>query len=110
MTFSEFLKLMHSYIGCGVTQQDYVLYITNLIIREPSSESEEAADEADNYNPMSGKSPNLLSKIYKFLTRLNWCRLLHRISLLISTPTLLMKMKTKSNITPESTLTMTFKA
>ena len=64
MTFSEFLKLMHSYIGCGVTQQDYVLYITNLIIREPSSESEEAADEADNYNPMSGKSPNLLSKIY----------------------------------------------
>lgn len=64
MTFSEFLKLMHSYIGCDVTQQDYVLYLTSLIIREPSNESEDAADEADNYNPLTGKSPNLLSKIY----------------------------------------------
>jgi len=45
MTFSDFLQLMHSYIGCDVTKQDYVLYITNLIIREPANDAEEKADE-----------------------------------------------------------------
>lgn len=65
MTFSEFLQLMHSYIGCDVTKQDYVLYITNLIIREPANDAEEKADDADSYNPLSGKSQNLLHKLYK---------------------------------------------
>jgi len=31
MTFSDFLQLMHSYIGCDVTKQDYVLYITRMV-------------------------------------------------------------------------------
>ncbi len=65
MTFSDFLQLMHSYIGCDVTKQDYVLYITNLIIREPANDAEEKADDADSYNPLSGKSQNLLHKLYK---------------------------------------------
>ena len=50
MTFSEFLQLMHSYIGCDVTKQDYVLYITNLIIREPANDAEEKGATAIEIN------------------------------------------------------------
>ena len=72
MTFSEFLQLMHSYIGCDVTKQDYVLYITNLIIREPANDAEEKADDADSYNPLSGKSQNLLHKLSLCGYTLDW--------------------------------------
>ena len=41
MRFSDFVQLMHRYIGCSVTQQEYVLYLTNLVIRDPMTDDEE---------------------------------------------------------------------
>lgn len=64
MTFSEFAKLMHSYIGCDRQQQEYVQYLTNLVMREPLTPEEEAADNEDRYNPLAGKTKSLLGKIY----------------------------------------------
>lgn len=64
MTFSEFAKLMHSYIGCDRQQQEYVQYLTSLVMREPLTQEEEIADNEDRYNPLSGKTKSLLGKIY----------------------------------------------
>lgn len=64
MTFSEFAKLMHSYIGCDRQQQEYVQYLTSLIMREPLTSEEEDAENEDRYNPLSGKTKSLLGKIY----------------------------------------------
>lgn len=64
MTFSEFSKLMHSYIGCDRQQQEYVQYLTNLVMREPLTPEEEEADNEDRYNPLAGKTKSLLGKIY----------------------------------------------
>lgn len=64
MTFSEFAKLMHSYIGCDRQQQEYVQYLTSLVMREPLTPEEEEADNEDRYNPLSGKTKSLLGKIY----------------------------------------------
>lgn len=64
MTFSEFAKLMHSYIGCDRQQQEYVQYLTNLVMREPLTPEEEEADNEDRYNPLAGKTKSLLGKIY----------------------------------------------
>ena len=65
MRFSDFVQLMHRYIGCSVTQQEYVLYLTNLVIRDPMTDNEKKLDEDDALNPLSGKKDmSSLSKIY----------------------------------------------
>ena len=65
MRFSDFVQLMHRYIGCSVTQQEYVLYLTNLVIRDPMTDDEKKLDEDDALNPLSGKKDmSSLSKIY----------------------------------------------
>lgn len=64
MRFSDFVQLMHRYIGCSVTQQEYVLYLTNLVIRDPMTDDEEKLDENDDFNPLSSKDVSTLSKIY----------------------------------------------
>ena len=64
MRFSDFVQLMHRYIGCSVTQQEYVLYLTNLVIRDPMTDDEKQLDEDDAFNPLSGKDVSTLSKIY----------------------------------------------
>ena len=45
MKFCEFVQLMHGYIGCDKEQQEYVLYLTSLIIRDPMTDDEEKLDE-----------------------------------------------------------------
>ena len=65
MRFSDFVQLMHRYIGCSVKQQEYVLYLTNLVIRDPMTDDEKKLDEDDALNPLSGKKDmSSLSKIY----------------------------------------------
>ena len=64
MRFSDFVQLMHRYIGCSVTQQEYVLYLTNLVIRDPMTDDEEKLEENDDFNPLSSKDVSTLSKIY----------------------------------------------
>ena len=64
MRFSDFVQLMHRYIGCSVTQQEYVLYLTNLVIRDPMTDDDEKLDENDDFNPLSSKDVSTLSKIY----------------------------------------------
>ena len=63
MRFSDFVQLMHRYIDCSVTQQEYVLYLTNLVIRDPMTDDEEKLDENDDFNPLSSKDVSTLSKI-----------------------------------------------
>ena len=64
MRFSDFVQLMHRYIGCSVTQQEYVLYLSNFVIRDPMTDDEKQLDEDDAFNPFSGKDVSTLSKIY----------------------------------------------
>lgn len=64
MRFSDFVQLMHRYIGCNQMQQDYVLYLTNLVIRDPITDEEKKLAEDDSFNPLSGKDGSTLSKIY----------------------------------------------
>ena len=54
MTLSEYLKIMHSYIGVECTNQDYIPFIVTLIMREPSTDAERDADEQDKYYPYNG--------------------------------------------------------
>lgn len=51
MTLSECLKLFHSYIGIDCDNQDYIVYLQTLIMREPKTVGEEKADDEDNYYP-----------------------------------------------------------
>ena len=49
MTLSEFLKILHSYIGVECTNQDYIPFIVTLIMRAPASDAEVQADEQNKY-------------------------------------------------------------
>ena len=42
MRFSDFVQLMHRYIGCSEAQQEYVLYLTNFVIRDPMTDDEKS--------------------------------------------------------------------
>lgn len=66
MTLSEYLKIMHSYIGVECTNQDYIPFIVTLIMREPSTDAERKADEQDKYYPYSGleSEKDFLGRIY----------------------------------------------
>ena len=64
MKLHQFIQMMHKAIGCEKTQSDYVLYLTNLILREPLTDEEDKAEEQDRYNPLSGNQASNLSKIY----------------------------------------------
>lgn len=64
MNFSKFAKLLYSYIGKGQAYPDYVLFLTNLIMRDPSSEKEILDEADDKYNPLASLGANALSKLY----------------------------------------------
>lgn len=66
MTFSEYLKILHSYIGVECDNQDYIPYLLTLIMREPSTEAEIKADEQNEYYPYNGASSekDYLGRIY----------------------------------------------
>ena len=66
MTLSEFLKILHSYIGTEYKKQDYFTYIITLIMREPSSIEEQKADEQNKYYPYNGldSEKDFLGRIY----------------------------------------------
>ena len=66
MTFSEYLKILHSYVGVNVDNQDYIVYLLPLIMRLPSGEEEEALEEQGLYYPYSGDASDrdMLLKIY----------------------------------------------
>lgn len=57
MTFSEFLKILYLCIGNGQKIPDFVVEITNHIIKESSTKK-------DIFNPLSGKSNDMLYKIF----------------------------------------------
>lgn len=65
MTLSDFIQLMFRYIGLEQKKADFVVYLFSLIIRDPSSEIEEKADDQDNFNPVSGLKPNSLRRIFR---------------------------------------------
>ncbi|MHB8064133.1 MAG: hypothetical protein ACYDG2_16145 [Ruminiclostridium sp.] len=52
MNFSIFANLLYSYNGKGQAYSDYVLFLTNLIMRDPSSKIEIEDEEDDKYNPL----------------------------------------------------------
>lgn len=66
MTLSEFLKILHSYIGVECTNQDYIPFIVTLIMREPASDAEVQADEQNKYYPYNGmeSEKDFLGRIY----------------------------------------------
>ena len=66
MTLSECLKLLHSYIGTNCDNQDYIVYLQTLIMREPMTEEEEKADDEDNYYPYKGTTneKDFLLRVY----------------------------------------------
>lgn len=63
MRFSDYLCFLHRYLGSDKTRADFVLYLTDLFLKEPSTEKEQEEDENDCYNPLSG-SNRTLEKIY----------------------------------------------
>lgn len=64
MKFCEFVQLMHWYIGCDKEQQEYLLCLTSLIIRDPMTDYEEKLGEEDKFNLLSGKSTSYFSNAY----------------------------------------------
>ena len=66
MTLSEFLKILHSYIGVECTNQDYIPFIVTLIMRAPASDAEVQADEQNKYYPYNGleSEKDYLGRIY----------------------------------------------
>jgi len=64
MNFSEFAKLIYSYIGAGMEYPDYVLSLIRLIMSDPTTEKEIADAAEDKDNPLSPLSRSFLSKIY----------------------------------------------
>ncbi len=63
MIFSEYLHFLHKYYGADKTNPDFMVFITDLFIKEAESESENHEDENDKYNPLSGDIRKL-QKIY----------------------------------------------
>ncbi len=66
MTLSEFLKILHSYIGVECTNQEYIPFIVTLIMREPASDAEVQSDEQNKYYPYNGleSEKDFLGRIY----------------------------------------------
>lgn len=66
MTFSEFLKILHKYIGIDVDNQDYLSFLLPQLMHEPQSDAELEQEEAGEYYPYSGARNDLSmsSKIY----------------------------------------------
>lgn len=64
MKFSDYLRLLHKYLGSDRNRDDFMVYITNLFIKEPSTEAENEEDEEDRYNPLSSYGKRTLEKIY----------------------------------------------
>ncbi len=62
--FSDFLHFLHGYIGSDKTQADFVLYVTDLFMREPQSPAEIDEDDNDRYNPFSKSKQKVLERIY----------------------------------------------
>lgn len=54
MKLGDFLQILHSYIGVDIDQQDYMLFISNLIMHEPSTKEELAEEAAEKYYPFYG--------------------------------------------------------
>lgn len=66
MTLSECLKIFHSYIGADCDKQDYIVYLQDLIMREPITEEEQKADDEDRYYAYKGsdEEKDYLGRIY----------------------------------------------
>lgn len=64
MTFSEFAKMMYPLIGKETLTSDFVLCLTDQIMKLPSSEEDEKKESADKYNPLYEYEPSMLQKIY----------------------------------------------
>ncbi len=64
MKFYEYVHLMHTYIGTDVDNQDFILYLTNLFLRDSITAEEDALDDKDLFNPLSSKDKSFALKIY----------------------------------------------
>ena len=65
MTFSDFMKILHSYIGNGQKIPDFIVDITNQIMEEPHTNNTIQLDKAGKYNPLSNKNSDMLYKIFR---------------------------------------------
>ena len=63
MRFSDYLQFLHKYLGTEKTQADFIVYISDLFVREPKTDAEYTADDQDSFNPLSGGTRKL-DKIY----------------------------------------------
>lgn len=65
MTFSDFIKILYSYIGNGQQIPDFIVDITNQIMEEPNTKNTVKQDKNGKYNPLSSKNSDMLYKIYQ---------------------------------------------
>ena len=59
MTFSTFAKMMYPFIGNAETSSDFVISLTNLVMKASHD-----GQDVDDYNPLSKYKPNTLAKYY----------------------------------------------
>ena len=66
MKLGDYLQALHSYIGMDVDNQDYIVYLIPLIMREPENEKEIKANAEHAYYPYSGEisEKDFLGRIY----------------------------------------------
>ena len=66
MTLSDFLKLLHSYIGMDWDNQDYLANLLLFVMPEPSTPEDEELDSRGEYYPYNGadNEKDMLGRIY----------------------------------------------
>lgn len=62
--YSDYLRMLHKYIGSEKTQADFVIFITTLFMREATTKEEKEEDEKDLYNPLNQLKQRSLERIY----------------------------------------------
>lgn len=67
MTLSDFLNMLHSYIGIECDKQDYIVFLQSIIMRPPETAAEEKAADEGNYYPYTGSEDekDFLFRVYK---------------------------------------------
>lgn len=64
MTFSDFMKILYTYIGDGFVIPEFIIHITDQIMKESCTKETTQSNANGKGNPLSVKSNDMLYKIY----------------------------------------------
>ena len=64
MSFSDFAKLLFSYISNNQNHSDFIIYLTTQIMEAPCTKEDKQLEIDGKYNPLSKHSVSFLNKIY----------------------------------------------